>query len=380
MTRYILIALALLMISCAKQETPEMIVEKFFTNSDYNLLSSADKQAMTAEEWAEYDYHLPKPILSPSSRYFELERFLYSHFSQVIHPHTVDGDKTLVKVTFKYPTILTELGFFSESAFILFEDEIKQTQANFEKGLITDATLKISDREETYTLLNNGVFMNLADVKEKMKVRSAVSEVKDSLKPLNDLAFTNYMSHHINVDKYDKAIDELRIRGAEQIAADFEAYKSAITKIMALTTDDDAAREARDADSAFRRLVLVKADNYFQNELVISKAVVADSDRRKKALFFDWALKSPSSESLYGASAAFSVTFFDANDRQIGYEEFRSSKISNEEGNLGGSIGLKVEDQAMASKTSRVEVKYLYPVTVSMMKCFIESRLVCGAF
>lgn len=81
---------------------------------------------------------------------------------------------------------------------------------------------------------------------------------------------------------------------------------------------------------------------------------------------------------MYGAAAAYSAKFFDEAGSQIGYEEFVLTNISNEKGNLAGNVGMPLENQTMASRTSRVEVKYLFPVKVSMMKCSFGKDLECG--
>lgn len=380
MTRFILITLALLVVSCSKPDTPEIIVEKLYTKSDYSLLSSADKQAMTSEEWSEFGYSRLKPRLSPSSRYFELERFLYSHSSAIIHTHTIDGDKKLIKVTFKHPTLLLELGLFTETALQAWKDEVEQTQVNFEKGLITESTLEFTETEETFTLLNDGIFLNLAAVKEKQKKYRDIQELSSSLEVLNELTLKNSTHSHFNSSEYTKAVEELRQRGEQQITSDFETYSSTIAKLVDLDPDYATYSDLDRAADAFRRLVMIKADNYFKNNLVISKSKVADSTSGEKALFFEWELNSPSTEQLYGSSAAFSATFFDASGRQIGYQElvFKNGPYGN--GTVAGTVGAEIESQTTANNTSRVEVKYLHPFSVPMMKCSFNVQLVCAQF
>ncbi|EJI86142.1 hypothetical protein AEST_10160 [Alishewanella aestuarii B11] len=378
MARIILIAMVLLMISCSKPDTPEQIVEKLYMTADYKLLSAADKQAMTAEEWDKLGFSRMKPQLAPSSRYFELEQYLYKFTSATIHPHTVDGDKKLVKVTFKYPSLLLELHLFSDTALKLWKEEIEQAQVNFEKGLITESTLNITETEETFTLLADGVFLDLAALQERRRIHKTVHELRASLEPLRALTFKNMLSYHFNGSDYAKAIEETRQRGLQQITSDFEMFRSVFTKMLELDPDSKPFIDLHQASEAYRRLVLLKADNYFKQELAISNTKISDTSRGYKAVFFDWELKSPSQEPLYGAAAAFSATFFDDSGKQIGYQELIFKGAPDGERNMIGSGGLKIDNQTMANKARRVDVKYLFPYSLPMFSCSLDQQLSCG--
>lgn len=380
MTRFILISLALLMISCSKQDSPEVIVEKFYITSDYNLLSSADRSAMTSEEWSTLGYNRLKPRLSATSRYFELERFLYSQSSAIVHPHTVDGDKKIIKVTFKHPALLHELGFFTDAALQFSKDEIEQAQVNFEKGLLTEPTLEFTKTEETFTLNNDGVFLDLAAVKEKQKKYKDIQLLTEPLRKIDELTLKNHTHFHFNNSEYTKAIEELRLRGEQQVASDFQTYNSTIAKLVELDPDYITSVDLGRAAEAYRRLIVIQADNYFKNELVVSKAKVADSTSREKALFFDWELRSPSKKKLYGTSASFSATFYDAGGRKIGYQELFFKDGPNGNGIVAGTVGSEIESQAIANKTSRVDVKYLHPVSVPTIECSLSAQLECDKF
>lgn len=382
MTRYILISLVLLLASCSKPDTPEVIVEKFYTTSDYNMLSSADKQAMTAQEWAELgDYsHLFKPKLSPTNRYFALEQFLYSHSSVTVRQHTVDGDKKLVKVNFKHPALLIELGFFTEDALRVFKDEIEQANVNFEKGLITAATLQFKENEETFTLLNDGIFLNLAAVQESKKKYRDIEKLRDSFKVLNAYTLKNITHFEFHKADYRKAVEELRQIGHQQVIADYEASADAMKSLVELDPEITIYSELGYAADAFRRVIMVKADNYFKDQLVISDDKVSESTTGEKALFFQWELKSPGTENLYGASAAFSATFFDAGGRKVGYQEMYFKDGPRGDGIVAGTVGAKIESQSAAENSSRVEVKYLHPINLPMMKCSFNGQLSCARF
>ncbi|ALZ75399.1 hypothetical protein [Rheinheimera sp. F8] len=377
MARFIFISLTLLMISCSKQESPEEKIENFYTTPDYNLLSSADKSSMTSEEWEKLDYNRLKPRLSGASRYFELERFLYSNSSSIVHPHTVDGDKKLIKVTFKHPALLHELGFFNEFALEYSKDKIEQAQVNFEKGLLTVQTLEYTTTEETFTLNNDGVFLDLAGVKERKEKYRKIQLLTESLREIDQLILKNHTHFHFNSSEYTKAIEELRLRGEQQVASDFQTYNNTIKKLAELDPDYIVSIDLGRAADAYRRLIVIQADNYFKNALTISKAKVADSTSREKALFFEWELKSPPESKLYGTSASFSAVFYDEVGRQIGYQELIYNDGPNGNGIVAGTIGSKIESQAIARKTSRVEVKYLQPVSVPMIKCSLNVQIQC---
>lgn len=374
MTRFLMIALCIFCVACSKPQ-PEELVKKFYQSPDYNLLSDADKKAMNAEEWKKYNYSVLKPKLSPTSKFYELEAFLYKHVSFVFHPSSTLDGKTIVKVSLKYPSMLIDLMFFSDLTSI--NDELEQALVNFNKGLITESSIQYHEEEITHTVIDGGIFLDLAKVKEKQKISQLIDDIETSLKETDSLTLVNTTHPKINKYEYSDGITQIRTRGIQRVTDDFENYKKSISKIRSLDPENECYNVIRNATDAYLRLIIMKADIYFDSELVISKARVEESTSGDKALFFDWKLKSPSKDKLYGAAAAYSAKFFDGADNQIGYEEFVFSNISNEKGNLAGNVGRSLEDQTMASRTSRVEVKYLFPVSVSMMKCSLDKDLEC---
>lgn len=374
MTRFLMIALCIFCVSCSKPQ-PEELVKKFYQSPDYNLLSDADKKAMNAEEWKKYNYSVLKPRLSPTSKFYELEAFLYKHVTFVFHPSSTLDGKTIVKVSLKYPSMLIDLGFFSDLSFN--NDKLEQALVNFNKGLISESSIQYYEEEITHTVIDGGIFLDLAKVKEEQKISQLVDDIKTSLKEIDSLTLVNSTHPHFNKYEYSDGMTQIRNRGIQKITDDFEKYKNSILRIKSLDPDNKFYIVISNAADAYRRLIIMKADAYFENELVISKAKVAESTSGEKALFFDWKLKSPSKDKLYGAAAAYSAKFFDGAGSQIGYEEFVLTNISNEKGNLAGNVGMPLENQTMASRTSRVEVKYLFPVSVSMMKCSLDKDLEC---
>lgn len=284
MTRFVIFTICIFLVACSKPQ-PEELVKKFYQSPDYNLLSAADKQAMNAEEWKKYNYYILKPTLSPTSRFYELEGFLYKNVTSVFHPSSNLDGKTIVKVSLKYPSMLIDLGFFSDLSF--YKDKLEQAMVNFNKGLITESSLQYHEEEITYTLIDGGIFLDLAKVKEKQKISQLIDEIENSLKEIDSLTLVNSTHPHFNKNEYSEGMTQIRNRGIQKITDDFENYKRSISKIRSLDPDNEYYTVISNATDAYRRLIIMKADAYFDNELVISKAKVAESTSHEKALFFD---------------------------------------------------------------------------------------------
>lgn len=375
--KYALILFVLFLSACQKAPTPEEVVSGFFITQKYEYLSDIDKKSMSAEEWKKAARHNPSlPVLSPTNKYFELERFLRSKYSYSVLPHAKDGENLKVTVVERFPEVLHELYFFNENTLDLVKDELEQALVNFNKGLLEES-VKMKEVSHDFTVFPDGIYLNLAERKVRQARFLKIREITESFAHVKSYELLRLRFFFSNPKQYAELFALLREKGIEEISKDFENLASSIEIILNLEPEYPLFSYENMAGELYSAKIALKADKFFSENIEISNAEVANTSRNEKALFFDWKFKKRPTEELFDYYAGFTATFFDDSGMQIGYEEYLSPQISTEGGNQGGSVGVSIKNKNIANRSKRVEVRYFLPFSNQSLKCEAEETLTC---
>ena len=359
--------------------TAEDQVLRFLTSPEYEMLSLQDRSVWTREEWQEYVSKgiIPKPKLSPTNKYFELERYLHEFVTfNISNVRNVSDGEQVVTVTVSWPRALEEAFFFEESLMGIFEEEISNIQSAYDRGFLTPSAINLITSDEEYTVVPDGIFFDVAKIQERIDKRSEAKQLFDQLKYIDsyDLDFDLYS---LDYSKLISQIETLRKISIQQIEADISLLEAALLLANELIPEASHYTELTTLGKLYQARVLLESDAAYSQGLTFARARVAEAqNRRGIGLFFDWSL---SGENLphEAVSAGVQARYFDGDGVQIGSENIMYSDINVENGNRGGSIGRIIENQNIARRVSSVEVRYLVPSSAPRFACEFNQAVEC---
>lgn len=377
-----IIFIALILSGCSestKNLDPGDHVLRFLESLDYELLSEADRSVWSRDEWNEQadSWRASRPTLSPTNKYFELERHLYEFVSYQLEEVTENQDESYsVTVIFRWPAVLEEVYFFNDSLIEFVNDELENLMIAYESGHLTPTTVNYSEAKETFTVFSDGIFVNAEELKKRREENEKIDQLFSQLSHVDDydLGFDFYSQ---GSSKLVRQIEELRAIGIEQIRLDISSLESAIIQANELQSERDNYSTLDTLGKLYQARVLLESDSIFSDSLRFNEVRVTEAQgRRGIGLFFDWSITSNSlpHEAL---SAGFQAKYFDDDSNQIGSENFLISSISTENGDRGGSIGRIIDNQGVARRTSNVEVSYLVPSRAPRFNCKFDKTVRC---
>lgn len=354
-------------------------VLQFIDSPDYELLSEADRSVLSRDEWGEHasSWHMLRPSLSPTSKYFELEQHLYEFVSYELKEVVGNDDESYsVAVVFRVPAVLEEVFFFSDYSIKYLEDELTNLMVAYENGRLTEASITYSEVEANFTVVPSGIFIDAEESQKRREIRAKVDQLFSDLSHIDgyDLDFAFYSRGSA---KLVRQIEELRAIGLEQILLDISSLESAIIQANELQPERSNYSDLFTLSKLHQARVLLESDRIFKSSLVFEGTRVAEArGRRDLGLFFDWSL---TSESLpdEAVSAGFQVRYFDSDERQVGSENVLISSINSENENRGGSVGRIIDNQGVARRAESVEVRYLVPTSAPRFNCRYDGAVKC---
>ena len=414
------IFLALILSGCSdstmKLEPGDHVLQ-FLESQDYELLSEADRSVWSRDKWSEQSrwWRTPGPALSPTHKYYALERYLYEFASYQLKEVTDNQDGSYsVTVNYRRPTELEEVDLFIRVRFgpDLNEDEVDKLEnlmIAYEGGRLTPTTIKYIENEHVFTVVSGGVFIN---AEEKQMRCDEIEKVEQLFSQLSHIGYYNLdfdfgtpselMGYLIGLGQATRIKDlkesrvitqikNLRAIGVEQIRLDISSLGSAIIQLSELQANvleelmcNSSGWEAPGEYPVLKTLaklhearVLLEADSIFSDSLRFNEVMVAEEQGGHGiGLFFDWSITSnllPDE----AVSAGFQARYFDDDSNQIGSEDFLASSIRTENGRREGRIGKLIDDQDVAQRTSSVEVSYLLPWGTPWINCKLDETVVC---
>ena len=377
-----IIALVLILSGCSestKNLDPGDRVLQFLESADYELLSDADRSVWSQKEWNEYadSGFIPRPTLSPTSKYFELEQHLFDFYSYELKEVSKNTDESYsVTVLFRWPVVLEEVYFFNDSLAEFVEDELTNLMVAYENGRLTSSTIKYSEAEETFTVVSDGVFVNAEQVQELREENERIDQLFSKLSYIDDydLSFDFYS---LGSSKLVRQIEELRAVGVEQIRLDISLLESAIVEANEKQNERYNFSSLDTLSKLHQARVLLESDSIFSDSLEFDEVRVSEAQgRRGIGLFFNWSILGDALPH-EAVSAGFQAKYLDGDSEQIGSENFLISAISTENGDRGGSIGRIIDNQGVARRVADVEVSYLVPSRAPRFNCQFEETVKC---
>lgn len=321
-------------------------VLQFLESPDYELLSEADRSVWSQEEWNEHadSWRAPRPTLSPTSKYFELEQHLYEFASYQLEGVTDNPDDSYsVTVVFRWPSVLEEVYFFDDSLIEFVEDELTNLLIAYESERLTPATIKYSEAEEIFTVVSDGIFINAEEAQKRREDNEEIDQLFSELSYIDDYDL-DFDFYSLGSSRLIRQIEELREIGIEQIDLDISSLESAIVKANELQSDRYNYSSLNTLGKLHQARLLLESDSIFSESLEFNEVRVAEArGRRGIGLFFDWSI---TGEPLphEAVSAGFQARYFDGDLNQIGSEDFLISVISAKNGDRGGSIGRIIDN------------------------------------
>lgn len=363
-----------------KPDTPEEKVELFIKNGSYELLSVSDQASVSEEEWnkKKSSLHPSESNLSPTSEYFELERYLRS-FASVNVETTTKTDKEgnqIVSVDYAIPAVLSEVHFFSEYAMEYKLQEISNLQNLFDKGLLTDDNVKIQTRKQEFKVNDTGIVLGMDQV---MKAKA----IKSQLEPIFERFFPKHQSYinvfsHLNFSDWAADIKKIRKIGKAGLEKGIEQYESLIKKLKDAESSNSTYTYLRELEVLYKAKKILAADELFLTHLDFTKAEVADSTSGKKGLFYEWSYNTENdTHPKLGLKPSIKVQYFDEDGHQIGSEVHKYTNIDLTDGSTAGSVGRKIDNQMMARRAIRAEISYHVPFGILDFKCSSERKPMC---
>ncbi|SEO41128.1 hypothetical protein [Vreelandella aquamarina] len=377
-----IIILMLILSGCSESTNnldPGDRVLQFLESPDYELLSEVDRSVWSREEWNKYagSWNAPRPTLSPTSRYFELEQHLYEFASYQLEGVTDNSDDSYsVTVVFRWPSVLEEVYFFDDSLIEFVEDELTNLLTAYESGRLTPETIKYSEAEEVFAVVSDGIFINAEEAQRRREENEEVDKLFIELSHIDDYDL-DFDFYSLGSSKLTRQIEELREIGIEQINLDISSLESAIVKAKELQRDRYNYSSLNTLGKLHQASLLLESDSIFSNSLEFNEVRVAEAQgRRGIGLFFDWRITGDLLPH-EAVSAGFQARYFDSNSNQIGSEEFLISVISAENGDRGGSVGRIIDNQGVARRVSSVEIGYLVPSRAPRFNCKFDEAIKC---
>lgn len=363
-----------------RPDTPEEKVELFIKNGSYELLSDSDQNSVNEEEWNEKksSLHPSETHLSPTSKYYELERYLRS-FAAVNVETTTKTDEEgnqIVAVIYAIPTVLSEVHFFSDYAMEYKLQEISNLQALFDKGLLSDDNIEIQTRKQEFKVNDTGIVLGMDQIIKAKAIKSQLEPIFESFFPKHP-SYIDVFSH-LNFSDWAADIRRIRKIGKAGLEKGIEQYESLIKKLRDAESNNSAYTYLRELEVLYKAKKILAADKLFLTHLDITKAKVADSTSGGKGLFYEWSYNPKNNNHpSFGLKPSIKVRYFDEDGHQIGSEVHKYTNIDLKDGSTAGSVGRKIDNQMMARRAIRAEISYHVPFGILDFKCSSERKPMC---
>jgi len=348
--RLSLFLLALTLSSCSNP--PEKQALEFAKTNNYNLLSERDKSVYSEKKFNEIWSSVYKLQLEPTSEYYLLEKYLNGLIRhQVKSVETLDK-KTKVVVLEIYPKVLSDflLGIIDTN---LLGEDTTQKLVNFnalhKKGLIDTADIKFLERELSFDVYPDGVFIDLAEIKKKIEKSDSIKSI---IKPVDEILDLEKITN-ISLLMGDTQDDfNTLMEFAKGIDEDIQKVESIQKLVKEVDPEYDFWFFEQYLTKAREVSVLEKKFNHLKRGLRFRKLNISRSDDGELALFGNYVYTGSMNVKIVHGLAS----FYDDNGVVIYKQEFKYLLSDLFEGKEG-SIGKKLADQYVAGKTVRVTIE-----------------------
>jgi len=163
---------------CMKQSQQEIALE-FQKTGKYELLSTEDKSVYTKNEFEKFWPQGGDLSLEPTSKYFEIEKYLKSLITFKIK----NAKENEIIITIFYPSVLSEIWFDNlEVLTKKNKDKLENLYLANKKDLLDVSNFKFTEFDKTYLFNDSGIFIDLALVKKTRETSEKINKIRDSVK------------------------------------------------------------------------------------------------------------------------------------------------------------------------------------------------------
>ena len=145
-------------------------VERFIETHDYRYLSENDRAIWSDREWQSIQgqsYAPDEPRLSAEHDLHALEQFVRQQVKvEVVDSAVADDGSYRVRTVTHYPRLLNAFDDYVETESSVSYEVLLRYQQKYEQGELSAANLDIHTHELPWRVVNNGVFVNAAEIQQ----------------------------------------------------------------------------------------------------------------------------------------------------------------------------------------------------------------------
>jgi hypothetical protein len=341
--------LVVLVSGCTKQSQSDMALE-FSKTGQYELLSDDDKAIYTKSEFESFWKTDSAVSLEPSSKYFNLEKYLKNLINYKIKTTT----KNEVLVTSFYPEVLLEIYFDNLE---LLNDKDSEKLENLylahQKKLLDVSDFKFEEFELTYKFVNSGISLDLAQVKIRRDKEQKIDALNESVKSITDKGIDLYMLalNHGDIDKFNSLL-----KSAESLEENIKECKNIKNKILILNPEGSTYRIDYYIESGEKILGIRKQFHALKDHIVFKELEISKANNGDLAIFGNFEYKGKEKIK----NSHFIAKFLDSTGNIIATQNLNYFANDLFTGKIK-SFGLKIKDQFVAKSAKAV---VLEPIAV----------------
>ncbi len=356
-----IISLILLVVSgCTQEPNPEIAIKaqkqdvaivtpksqseiaiEFARTGNYELLSDEDKSIYTKDELGSSWSHLNQ-YLDPTSKYFELEKFLIGKISF----KATSIKENEVVITTIYPKVFMNISF----ELLDIKDNAKKIEnlyLAFKSNKLTPSDFKFEQLETTYKFTDSGIFLNLAIKKEKKELVLSISQYTDMANELFMLII--YSSD--DIEKFNLLLEQ-----SKNLEKNIEKVSEVKSKLLDIDSEYSSFSIENYIETANRALVISRKFYELINNIEYKDLRIAKSKGGDLAIFGSYKYTGKENIKL----SHFIAKFFDKDGVLISKQKLEYFASDLFYGKVK-SFGFSISDQLVAKSASKVEIE---PITI----------------
>jgi hypothetical protein len=332
---------------CTQESVPEVAIEiqqtqsevaiEFARTGNYELLSDEDKSVYTKEQlgssWSQLNRYL-----EPTSKYFELEKFLIDKISFKV---TAIKENEVV-ITTIYPALLTQISFqlMDDNENI---EKLDNLYLSYQRKNLTPSDFKFEQTDRIYRFTDSGIFLNLALKKKKEDLENSISQYTD----MGSELFKLILYSSTNIEKFNLLLDHSK--NLEKIIAQVQDVKN---KLLIIDSKYESYAIENFLKNANKTIDITRKFYELKNNIEYKDVVISKAKGGHLAIFGSY--KYLGKENI--KYSHFIAKFFDESGVLISKQKLEYFASDLFYGKVK-SFGVKINDQFVAKSASKVEIE-----------------------
>jgi len=342
----ICLSLFILLVGCFNNENSkpifsnnEELVLYFHQHGGYEYISDEDKAVYSKldfdKEWSVSD----KLISGPTSKYFKLEKHLYS--LRVFKAKSSTSEEIVIETFFpKSLTLFYGLKFNNKDDV----EKLDNLLSYYNSADFNNNDLEFKSSEKSYRINETGIYLDLNAHKKRQQNRRKISKLVKTINEELEIPDSFFLAgQKSSQNEFDTFLSQ--VVGVEE---KLERLRTIKEKIQRLDPDYFTVLIDNDIKAFSKALIVNKTFIDLKQNLEFSDIEIAKSTRGKMSVFGGFTYKGKSK-----INAAYClVKFLNESGEIIGQQEM--SLASNLFEGMRGSVGFSIEDSYVASLAKSV--------------------------